>query len=109
MSDSDRWRELGQQLRVDSIRATTAAGSGHPTSSASAADLVAALFFDAMRFDPERPRDVWSDRFILSKGHAALALYAALFLRGWLSDADLDTYCADDSLLGVHPEHAGDV
>ena len=69
--------DVATRLRVDSIRATTAAGSGHPSSSASAADLVAAIFFDAMRFDPERPRDPDSDRFVLSKGHAAPLLYAA--------------------------------
>lgn len=50
--------------------------------------------------DPDR------DRFVLSKGHAALALYAALFCRGWLTQQQLDTFCADGSLLGVHPEHA---
>src|SRR4030095_8434670 len=68
---------IANQLRIDSIRATTAAGSGHPTSCASAADLVAALFFDVMRFDPGDPRCLCSDRFVLSKGHAAPVLYAA--------------------------------
>jgi transketolase len=68
--------DVATRLRIDSIRATTAAGSGHPTSCASAADLVAALFFDAMRFDPGDPRSLFSDRFVLSKGHAAPVLYA---------------------------------
>ena len=69
--------DVATRLRVDSIRATTAAGSGHPTSAASAADLVAGLFFAAMRFDPDEPRGLASDRFVLSKGHAAPLLYAA--------------------------------
>ncbi|MBI1845889.1 MAG: transketolase [Candidatus Rokubacteria bacterium] len=69
--------DVATRLRINSIRATTAAGSGHPTSCASAADLVAAIFFDAMRFDPDHPREPASDRFVLSKGHAAPVLYAA--------------------------------
>jgi transketolase len=65
------------QLRIDSIKATTEAGSGHPTSCASAADIVATLFFSVMRYDPKNPKLPNSDRFILSKGHAAPVLYAA--------------------------------
>ncbi|HEY7063027.1 MAG TPA: transketolase [Chloroflexota bacterium] len=76
---------------------------GHIGSALCVADVLAALYGHVLslpaRDDPER------DRFILSKGHAALALYAALHLRGWLSEADLESYCADASLLGVHPEH----
>jgi len=68
--------DIATRLRIESIRATTAAGSGHPTSSASAADLVAATFFAAMRLDPDDPRSPASDRFVLSKGHAAPLLYA---------------------------------
>src|SRR5713226_8187539 len=69
--------DVATRLRIDSIRATTAAGSGHPTSAASAADLVAGLFFATMRFDPDEPRGLTNDRFVLSKGHAAPLLYAA--------------------------------
>ncbi|HJR77382.1 MAG TPA: transketolase [Nitrospiraceae bacterium] len=65
------------QLRIDSIKSTTQAGSGHPTSCASAADIVATLFFSVMRYDPKNPKLPNSDRFILSKGHAAPVLYAA--------------------------------
>jgi len=68
---------IANQLRIHSIASTTAAGSGHPTSCASAADLVAALFFGHMRYDPKNPRYPNNDRFILSKGHAAPLLYAA--------------------------------
>src|SRR5207244_3351313 len=69
--------DVATRLRIDSIRARTAARSGHPTSAASAADIVAALFFSVMRFDPENPRAVTCNRFVLSKGHAAPLLYAA--------------------------------
>src|ERR1700720_3584995 len=68
---------IAMQLRIDSITSTSEAGSGHPTSCCSAADLLAALFFAEMRFDPKDPRHPGSDRFVLSKGHAAPGLYAA--------------------------------
>jgi transketolase len=68
---------VANQLRIHSITATTAAGSGHPSSCCSAADIVAALFFAHMRYDPKNPRYHNNDRFILSKGHAAPLLYAA--------------------------------
>jgi|TARA_B100000315_G_scaffold205740_1_gene199650 transketolase len=70
-------RNIATRLRIDSIRATSAAGSGHPTSCCSAADVVAALFFAEMRFDPANPQHPHNDRFVLSKGHAAPLLYAA--------------------------------
>ncbi len=77
---------------------------GHIGSALSVADILAVLYGRILEI-PE-PEDPGRDRFILSKGHAALALYAALHLKGWLSSETLDSYCADDSLLGVHPEHA---
>ncbi len=69
--------EKATRLRIDSIRATTAAGSGHPTSCASAAEIISVLFFSVMRFDPANPHKVDSDKFVLSKGHAAPILCAA--------------------------------
>jgi transketolase len=68
---------IATRLRIESIRATTAAGSGHPTTCQSAADLMAALFFAEMRFDPANPQHPEADRLVLSKGHAAPLLYAA--------------------------------
>src|SRR5919198_1383544 len=68
---SEAWGRLATQLRADSIRATTAAGSGHPTSSMSAADLMAVLLSGHFHYDWKNPRDLDNDRFILSKGHAA--------------------------------------
>jgi transketolase len=76
---------------------------GHIGSALSVADVLAALYGHVLHLpDPRHPE---RDRFVLSKGHAALALYAALRLKGWLSAAHLHTFCADGTLLGVHPEH----
>jgi transketolase len=95
--------DVATQLRIDSVRATTVAGSGHPTSCASAADIVAAIFFDVMRFDPEAPRDPACDRFVLSKGHAAPLLYAAWAAAGALDRKDLAQLRQIDSDLEGHP------
>ena len=70
-------QNIATQLRIDSIRSTTEAGSGHPTTCMSAAEIVATLFFAEMRYDPADPRNPYNDRFVLSKGHAAPILYAA--------------------------------
>lgn len=70
-------RNKATQLRIDSIRATTEAGSGHPTSCASAAEIVSTLFFSVMRYDPKNPSNPNNDVFVLSKGHAAPVLYSA--------------------------------
>jgi transketolase len=76
---------------------------GHIGSALSIADIVAALYGGVL--DPSRFDDPDRDRFILSKGHAALAVYCALYLSGCIDRDSLDTYCADGSRLGVHPEH----
>ncbi len=96
-------RNLATQLRIDSVRATTEAGSGHPTSCCSAADIVATLFFGEMRFDPAKPRDPENDRFVLSKGHAAPLLYAAWAAAGAFPRADLLQLRRIDSDLEGHP------
>jgi len=94
---------IATALRIDSIRATTAAGSGHPTTCASAADLVAALFFAEMRFDPAHPRHVHNDRFVLSKGHAAPLLYAAWSQVGFVKHEELIKLRELDNNLEGHP------
>src|SRR5436190_3148839 len=94
---------IATQLRIDSIRSTSEAGSGHPTSCCSAADLVAALFFAEMRFDPKDPRNVDSDRFILSKGHAAPLLYAAWAEAGAFDRSELLKLRRFESDLEGHP------
>lgn len=86
------------------LRQSHRANVGHIGSALSVADVLATLYTRVLRIPA--PRDPDRDRFILSKGHAALALYAALAVKGWLSPADLDRYCGDGTLLGVHPESA---
>ncbi len=94
---------IANQLRIDSITATTAAGSGHPTSCCSAADIAAALFFGHMRFDPKNPRHPNNDRFILSKGHAAPLLYAVWAELGLFPREHLTTLRELSSDLEGHP------
>lgn len=90
-------------LRVASLKMTTQAGSGHPTSCFSAADIVAALFFYAMQYDPRNFHNPYNDRFILSKGHASPLLYAAWQQVGVISEQELMTYRHIDSVLEGHP------
>ncbi|MDX2168182.1 MAG: transketolase [Deltaproteobacteria bacterium] len=91
------------RLREHSLRATSEANSGHPTSCLSAADLVAALFFDVMRYDPLDPGNIHCDRFVLSKGHAAPLLYAAWAEAGAFPVEKLLTLRRIDSELEGHP------
>jgi transketolase len=98
-----QWHELAQQLRVDSIRATTAAGSGHPTSSMSAADLMAVLLAKYLRYDFGNPHNPSNDRFILSKGHAAPVLYSMYKAAGAISDDELMSLRKFGSPLEGHP------
>ena len=91
------------RLRMDSVRATSEAGSGHPSSCSSAADLVAALFFSVMRYDPKDPKNPNNDRFILSKGHAAPLLYAAWAEAGLFPVDDLLKLRTLKSDLEGHP------
>jgi len=90
-------------LRIESVRSTSAAGSGHPTSCCSAADIVAALFFSVMRYDPKNPKAPNSDRFVLSKGHAAPLLYAAWAEAGLFPKQDLLNLRTLHSDLEGHP------
>ncbi len=96
-------QQIATRLRIASVRATSAAGSGHPSSCCSAADLVAALFFGHMRFDPRNPRHDDNDRFVLSKGHAAPLLYAAWAEAGFVPPDDLLRLRRIDSDLEGHP------
>src|ERR671918_95053 len=96
-------KNVATRLRVDSLRSTSEAGSGHPTSCFSAAEIMAALFFTEMRFDPHNPRHPGSDRFVLSKGHAAPILYAAWAETGAFDRAELQKLRRIDSDLEGHP------
>jgi transketolase len=101
--DTETLKGIANQLRIHSIEATTAAGSGHPTSCCSAADLVAALFFGHMRYDPKNPHFYNNDRFILSKGHAAPLLYAAWAEAGLIPVDELLKLRQLNSDLEGHP------
>ena len=91
-----------KRIRQIIIEQSKRAGVGHIGSALSVVEIIAALYGSVLRVDDPSNSD--RDRFILSKGHAALALYAALFLKGWITREALDTFCADASQLGVHPE-----
>ncbi len=101
--DTGILKRIANQLRIHSITSTTAAGSGHPTSCCSAADIVAALFFGHMRYQPKNPRYYNNDRFILSKGHAAPLLYAAWAEAGLFPVEELQKLRQMDNDLEGHP------
>jgi transketolase len=96
-------KNLAAQLRIDSVRSTSEAGSGHPTSCLSAADIVSAIFFGEMHYDPRDPRNPDNDRFVLSKGHAAPILYAAWAEAGLFPREELLKLRRLDSDLEGHP------
>ncbi|MBI4264803.1 MAG: transketolase [Acidobacteria bacterium] len=94
---------IATRLRIGSVRSTSEAGSGHPSTCCSAAEIVAALFFSEMRYDPRDPRHPDADRFVLSKGHAAPILYAAWAEAGYVPRADLLALRRLESDLEGHP------
>src|SRR5499427_68318 len=103
MSDAELWRELGQQLRVDSIRAAAVPKSGHPTSSMSAADLMAVLLAKYLRYDFDHAHDPRNDHLIFSKGHASPLLYSMYKAAGAITDDELLTFRKFGSRLEGHP------
>ncbi len=107
MDESVSVAELSQiaaRLRCDIVRMVHLAGMGHPGGSLSAADMMAALYFRVLRIDPANPQWPERDRFVLSKGHACPALYAALIQRGYLDRSYLATLRKLDSPLQGHPD-----
>src|SRR5881394_4255293 len=103
MQDAERWRELGQQLRVDSIRAAAVTSSGHPTSSMSAADLMAVLLDAHLRYDFGKADDPHNDHLIFSKGHASPLLYSMYKAAGAVTEEELLTFRKFGSRLQGHP------
>ncbi len=101
--DASELRELGQQFRVDSVRAAAQAKSGHPTSGMSAADLMAVLLANHLRYDFDDPKSAANDRLIFSKGHASTLLYAIFRAAGAITDDELLTYRRFGSMLEGHP------
>ncbi|HYW22625.1 MAG TPA: transketolase [Terriglobales bacterium] len=104
--DTEFLRELGQQLRVDSIRCSTAAGSGHPTSSMSAADIIAVLIARHLVYDWQQPDLPGNDHLIYSKGHASPLCYSMFKAVGAIDDAELLTFRRFGSRLQGHPTPA---
>ena len=102
-TSTDVLKQKANNLRIHSIVSTSEAGSGHPTTCLSAADIISALFFRAMRYDPNDAHNPHNDRFILSKGHAAPVLYAAWAEAGIISVEDQLTLRQIDSDLEGHP------
>ena len=101
--DTDFMRKLGQQLRVDSIRCSTAAGSGHPTSSMSAADLIAVLIARHLQYNWAKPKEPNNDHLIYSKGHASPLCYAMFKAVGAITDAEMMTFRKFGSRMQGHP------
>ncbi len=97
------WNELAGQLAVDSIRSSTAAGSGHPTSSLSAAHLLAVLWSDHLRYDVADPKNLANDRFVLSKGHASPLMFSVLKAVGAIDDEQLLSFRRFGSPVQGHP------
>ena len=103
MNDTELWRELGQQLRVDSIRSVAVTKSGHPTSSMSAADLMAVLMAKYLHYDFDSPDDPRNDHLVFSKGHASPLLYSMYKAAGAVTDEELLTFRKFGSRLQGHP------
>ncbi len=103
MNDRETWEALGRQLRIDSIRASSAAGSGHPTSSMSAADLMAVLLERYLCYDFETPDQPTNDHLVFSKGHASPLLYAMYRAAGAIDDEALLLYRQRGSQFEGHP------
>ena len=102
-TQTSKLTELARQLKIDSIRCTTAAGSGHPTSSMSASELMAVLMTDYLKYDFSDPHSPCNDRLIFSQGHACPLLYAMYKAAGVISDAELLTLRKFGSVLQGHP------
>jgi transketolase len=97
-------RRRANAIRIRSMQMAHRAQGGHPGSDLSAADILAVLYFDVLRVDPRQPDARDRDRFVLSKGHAAGALYATLAAAGFIEDRELDTYMQPGSRLSGHPD-----
>ena len=97
-------QKIAYKIRRDAIDAVYSAASGHPGGSLSIAEILAYLYFEEMNIDPKNPRDPDRDRFVLSKGHAAPGLYAALAERGYFPVEELKTLRQIDSVLQGHPD-----
>ena len=96
-------KQRAGRIRRKALEMIVAAGQGHPGGDMSSSDILAALYFDIMRYDPKYPDDPARDRFVMSKGHCTGALYAVLAAAGYFPEPDLLTYLKPGSLLNGHP------
>jgi len=103
MTQNTNLHAIAEKIRLHAITATSTAGSGHPTSSLSIAEILSVLYFDILALDIQDPDAPGNDRLVLSKGHAAPALYGALYERGFLTDTSPETLRTFDSILEGHP------
>lgn len=101
--DLEALEQRARELRLAVIRMSARAQTAHLAGSLSCIDILAALYWRFLRIDPTSPHDINRDRFILSKGHAASALYAALAMRGFFPESLLETFAQDGSSLAEHP------
>ena len=99
--------QIATKIRIGVIESTHAAGAGHPGGSLSIADIMAYLYFEEMNVNPADPKNDDRDRFVLSKGHTAPALYSALALKGFFPFEELKTLRQHDSRLQGHPDMKG--
>ena len=100
-------QKIATQIRLGVLKGVHAAASGHPGGSLSIADMMAYLYFEEMNIDPKNPKWEDRDRFVLSKGHCAPALYATLALKGYFDEESLSTLRQADSFLQGHPDMKG--
>ena len=103
----ERLKEIANEIRIGIIESVYSAGCGHPGGSLSIADILTYLYFEEMRVDVNNPRWEGRDRFVLSKGHTAPALYATLAEKGFFPKEDLKTLRKIDSYLQGHPDMKG--
>ncbi len=101
--DLDALRRIAAELRGQVVKMSHQAKAAHLASCLSCCDTLAAAYWHVLNIDPDNPKDPERDRFILSKGHAAAALYATLAKRGYFDEAQLDTFCKDGGILAEHP------
>ena len=102
--ESSNLAVLTRELRREILNISYRAKVGHVGSALSIIDILAVLYFRILKIDPKNPQEAGRDRFLLSKGHAASALYTVLSRRGFFSKEELDTFCQDGTRLAVHPE-----
>ncbi len=102
--NEEQLARIANDMRIDIVRMVAEAGSGHPGGSLSCADILAALYFNVMKHDPADPKNEDRDRFILAKGHAAPALYAALAEAGYIPKEELATLRKLGTRLQGHPD-----